>query len=341
MAEIAREINATLAARRKKAHDELERRKAEAYAAIPGLAALDEEINMSGIRLARQAMRGETAGAGAVDLSGEIEELGKRRESLLIAHGFPADYLKPRYECEYCEDTGTIVDPVTYETSRCNCYRRLYLDSIYQVSNILNGDGAGFDSFNEEYYSDTPNKKLYDSDVSPRKQILAIRNHCMDFIEGFENPKVPNLYFFGSAGTGKTFMAKSVGLELIKRGYTVLYLSAPNLFETIRRARFGMDGEGAEPASTYADLINTNLLIIDDLGTEPASDARYAELLTLLEARKTRSVHHPCKIIISSNLSTRLLFQTYNERIVSRIAGEFGALKFFGEDIRILKKYRD
>ena len=132
-------------------------------------------------------------------------------------------------------------------------------------------------------------------------------------------------------------MAKSTGLELLKRGYTVLYLSAPVLFDVIRRARFSPDD--SELDATYRDLVETQLLILDDLGTEPASDARYAEFMTLLEARKTRASHHTARTIISSNLDLKQIYQVYNERIASRILGEFETIKFFGDDIRILKKF--
>ncbi|MCX7774354.1 MAG: hypothetical protein N2376_14725, partial [Clostridia bacterium] len=85
-------------------------------------------------------------------------------------------------------------------------------------------------------------------------------------------------------------------------------------------------------------LITANLLILDDLGTEPGSDARYAELLTLLEMRKAQAKLHPSHTIISSNLDLKRLFQEYNERIASRIVGEFETLQFVGDDIRLIKK---
>jgi DNA replication protein DnaC len=83
-----------------------------------------------------------------------------------------------------------------------------------------------------------------------------------------------------------------------------------------------------------------NLLILDDLGTEPGSDSKYAELLSLLELRKAQGKNNIARTIISSNLDFKRLFQEYNERIASRIIGEFQALQFAGEDIRILKKLK-
>lgn len=340
MIEINREINAVLAARRKKAHEALEEKKVEVFNKIPKLNEIDEEITLSGIRFAQSLIRNASGHMDADDLSGRITRLSSERAGLLLSHGYKADYLEARYICPLCEDTGMIRDRNTLETRSCSCYRQLYLERLYQASNLLNDGGKGFEFFQDSFYSDIPDKKRYDSDLSPRAQIKSIRDHCLAFIDGFNNPGTPNLYFFGSAGTGKTFMAKSVGLELIKLGITVLYLSAPTLFEIIRKARYSSDGDEYNYDSTYRDLINVEFLILDDLGTEPASDARSAEFLTLLEARGARSRQHASKMIISSNLGNKLLYQLYHERIASRIAGEFDALKFFGDDIRILKKYK-
>lgn len=80
------------------------------------------------------------------------------------------------------------------------------------------------------------------------------------------------------------------------------------------------------------------LLIIDDLGIEPSSPARYAELLTILNTRQINNLTRPCKTIISTNIGPKQLFEFYTERVVSRIVGYFDRLMFVGEDIRTLKK---
>lgn len=337
MIRISREIKAILEARRDRARADLEERKAEVWRKVPELEALDRRIAMEGIRHARLLIRSQDM-SEAEALARRITDLKQEAQRLLVENGYPADYLEPRFTCRICGDTGLVTDPRTFETRACVCYRQLYLEKLYQVSNILDDGMTGFEHFDEMLFPDSPDRERYGSDISPREQILAIRDRCYAFIDHFSDPNPANLYFFGSAGTGKTFMAKSVGLELIKKGYTVLYLSSPTLFDVIRKARFSSDN--GEWDATYRDLVETQLLILDDLGTEPASDARYAEFLTLLEARKARSSQHIARTIISSNLHPRQIYQAYNERIASRIVGEFETLKFFGDDIRILKKMR-
>ncbi|HOQ75901.1 MAG TPA: ATP-binding protein [Thermoclostridium sp.] len=337
MVRINREIKSILESRRDKAMADLDQRKAEVLARIPELAALEQEITLEGIRHARTLTSNDSVMADTEAFAGRITALEQEKENLLVRNGYPADFLEPRFTCPVCGDTGLVTDKDSLETRPCACYRQLYLEKLYQVSNILDDGNTGFRHFDETLYSDKPDPKRYGSDISPREQILAVRDRCLSFIENFSEPTPANLYFYGAVGTGKTFMAKATGLELINRGYTVLYLSAPTLFEVIRKARFSSDDD--ELDATYRDLVETQLLILDDLGTEPASDARYAELLTLLEARKTRASRFTARTIISSNLDLKQLYQAYNERIASRILGEFEPIKFFGEDIRILKKY--
>lgn len=338
MVRINREIKSILESRRDKALAERDRRRAEVLAKIPELAELEQKIAMVGISHARRLIHGESGAADNDAVAERLNALKRERENLLVRYGYPPDYLEPRFTCSICADTGLVTNEHTLETKPCTCYRQLYLEKIYQVSNILDDGSTGFRYFDETLFADKPNPERYGYDISPREQILEIKERCLSFVEGFTDPNQSNLYFYGSTGTGKTFMAKSIGLELIRRGFTVLYLSSPTLFDIMNKARFSSGDEEAD--ATYRDLVETQLLILDDLGTEPASDARYAELLTLLEARKTRSSRYIARTIISSNLDLRQLYQVYNERIASRILGEFETIKFIGDDIRILKKYR-
>lgn len=335
MADIRRNLDMEFALRRDRALMDAERRKKEAMEKIPELSSLDAKITLSGIRYARSMLAGSESDMDAQALSEHIDTLNKRKEELLIAYGFPKDYLEPHFSCPICEDRGYVTSGSGQEVP-CSCYQKLYLEKLYAFSNILDDGETGFEFFDDSLFSDKADKK-YKSDVSPRAQINSIKEKCLEFIEKFDQKDTKNMYFFGPTGTGKTFMAKSIGLELIKKGYTVLYLSSPTLFSIVRRHRLNIE-YGAAADESYKNLITSNLLILDDLGIEPASDARYAELLTLLEMRKAQSKISIARTVISSNLDIKRLFQEYNERIASRIVGEFDTYQFIGDDIRIIKK---
>lgn len=159
----------------------------------------------------------------------------------------------------------------------------------------------------------------------------------MRFTENIDDPDERNLMFYGHAGTGKTFTARCVAKELLKKGRTVLYRSAPDLFDTIGRYKAQAYKEGRFDDPGYSFIYNAEVLIIDDLGTESPTPARYAELLNILNARDENSRKRACKTIIATNISPSKLFEYYDERVASRIIGNFDRLVFIGTDIRITK----
>ncbi len=203
-------------------------------------------------------------------------------------------------------------------------------------------------------------------DISPRENILSIKEICMDFVKNFDDPSGRNLFFSGSAGTGKTFMAGCVGNELLRKCRMVLYYSAPRMFDVINRYRMNFMKDQACDSREYDYIYNAELLIIDDLGTEAPSGAKFSELLNILNYRgsgtgsiEMKSIGEifnpeqggiiiggsgspkPRKTIISSNIGVRELYEYYDERIASRIIGGFDVIRFIGEDIRRIIKQQE
>ena len=85
----------------------------------------------------------------------------------------------------------------------------------------------------------------------------------------------------------------------------------------------------------YEHLLNVDLLIIDDLGTENINNMKFAELFTIINSRMLPQKDRVTKTIISTNLDLSNLSELYGERIISRFAGNYNICPFFGEDIRI------
>ena len=131
---------------------------------------------------------------------------------------------------------------------------------------------------------------------------------------------------------GKTFLSSCVANELIKKDKTVLYQSAPIMLDKIIDYKFGKSNENIVDA-----IYDVDLLIIDDLGTEIVNSIRVTELLNIINARLLNT-NKITKTIISTNLSLQDLFDTYEERIISRIIGNYNVCYFFGDDIRVKNK---
>ena len=195
-----------------------------------------------------------------------------------------------------------------------------------------------FSNFNIRIFSDKPNKDLYKSDLSPRENMQIIKEKVKYFIENFDNPEEKNLIFTGNTGVGKTFLTNCIANEMLQLGKTVLYQTAPVMFDEINDAKFGREHARFD---LYENILNVDLLIIDDLGTEKITDSKITELFTIINTRLLNQNHKITKTIISTNLNVDELFKTYTTRIGSRLAGNYRFLRFFGDDLRFKKSKKE
>jgi DNA replication protein DnaC len=315
----------------------LEQRREEVFQKIPEIVEIQNKINFLGLHYNKMILLGRCSSKTAsTELSGKLENLTKKKERLLVEAGYPTTYLDPIYKCPDCKDTGFIEQGTI--TEKCFCYKQLLIDQLYNQSNLKLVQTENFSTFNENYYPEKVDEKRYGIRKSPREQILGIKEKCHEFIDNFDSVKEKNLFFCGPAGVGKTFMANCIAYELMNRGRTVLYQSAPILFDTIAEYKIRSYKEKEWEDSYYKNIFSVDLLIIDDLGTETQTPSRYAELLNILNIRQTNNYTRPCKTIISSNIEINKIYEYYTERVASRIIGSFAIYRFAGEDIRKIKK---
>jgi DNA replication protein DnaC len=154
----------------------------------------------------------------------------------------------------------------------------------------------------------------------------------MNFVENFKQD-YHNILFYGTVGTGKSFLSGCVASELLKNGHSVIYFSSTGLFDNL--ARYTFDTKEKEALSAfYQDLYNCELLIIDDLGTEITNSFVASQLFSCLNERNLRKR----ATIISTNLSLEELRDRYSDRVFSRITSSYTICKLTGRDIRMIKK---
>lgn len=130
-------------------------------------------------------------------------------------------------------------------------------------------------------------------------------------------------------------MSNCIATELLKKGKTVIYQTAPVLIESV--IDFKMNRQKNLDSNFYQSILDCDLLIIDDLGTESLNSMKLSELFTILNTRILNLNNKITKTIISTNLSINNIFKNYEERIGSRIAGYYDIYYFFGEDLRFKK----
>lgn len=316
--------------KKRRAELDLEKRKEELYKKIPRIQEIEIELNNFAINTAKAILIG--GNSSLENLNKKVSELKVEKEKLLKENKISNSYLEPYYDCSICKDTGYI-QVENSASSLCSCLKQKLLDISYNKSNISNLSKENFDTFNHNIFSEKAEPEKYKINISPRQNMLTIKAKCIEFVENFDNPETHNLLFTGNTGLGKTFMSNCIANELIKKGKNVLYQTAPVLLETVIDNKMNKYKTSSQD-DFYKNVLEADLLIIDDLGTECLNSMKLSELFTILNTRLLNLNNKVTKTIISTNLNINNIFKNYEERIGSRIAGFYDIYYFFGDDLR-------
>ncbi len=291
-----------------------EQRTAEVYEKVEGYRQLSEQIASLSVSQGKKLLNGDDKALR--ELHASLRDLSAQKELLLTKAGYPADYLEPLYDCPDCKDTGYIGGV------KCHCLRQAVIDLLYEQSGIQETlKKENFNRLSYEYYEGESLERFRNT-VS----------ECKNFIKTFDSD-YHNLFFYGTVGTGKSFLSGCVARELLESGHSVIYFSAAGLFETLSRNMF--DYKNRDDALRFhEDLYGCDLLIIDDLGTEFTSNVSVSTFFSLLNERHLARK----STIISTNLSLEDLRNRYSDRIFSRITNQYTICKFTGPDIRMMQK---
>ena len=131
-------------------------------------------------------------------------------------------------------------------------------------------------------------------------------------------------------------MSNCIARELLKKGKTVLYQTAPVLLESVIDYKLNKHRNYSD--NILDSILETDLLIIDDLGTESLNSMKLSELFNIINTRILNLNQKITKTIISTNLNINEIFSNYEERIGSRIVGYYDIYCFFGDDLRFKKR---
>ena len=270
----------------------LDQRTEALHKEIPELEELQGQIIQLSFQQARnELLQPEQAQSTAARYARHMQALFERKQALLEEHGYPKDYLSPVYTCPDCHDTGYI------DGRPCHCLTKAQADFLYanaNLSDILLEEN--FDTFDSEYYDDTTvNDNL---SLTPKENINKLKDICLDFIKHFDDA-YDNLIFYGPTGVGKTFLTHCIAKELLDTGHTVVYLTSLQLFDILEKGRFGKDEESEQIRTKTDYLIHSDLLIIDDLGTELTNSFTISELYHFIEERHLQQK----STILSTNLT--------------------------------------
>ena len=298
----------------------------------PELEKINTDLNTLAISISKSVLSNNLEKKNELQM--QFNNLQSKKKLLYKQLNITDNFFLPQYECPLCNDTGYILDS-NNKSILCNCIKQKLFNIKYNSSNIGDLDKENFSSFNISLYSDEINKDKYKANISPQKNMENVLNIAKRFINNFDNPNEKNLLFIGNTGLGKTFLSNCIAYELLKKGKTVLYQSSINMLDAVIDCKFGKSDNNE---NIYNNILNVDLLIIDDLGTENINSIKFAELFNIINSRLLNQNNHITKTIISSNLNIENLFKNYDERIVSRLVGNYNICRFFGDDIRFIKK---
>lgn len=171
---------------------ECEKKKNLIYSQYKQLQEIDDELNSYAFSAIKNILSNESS-VSTSNLQERINLLNKEKKKILKENNILEEDLEPNYECKICNDTGYILN--SYPTTLCNCIRQKLFDIEYNKSNINNLEKENFNCFNINLYSDEVNLEKYKSNISPRQNIINIKNIAENFINNFDNPEEKNLIF--------------------------------------------------------------------------------------------------------------------------------------------------
>ena len=304
-------------------HHKLEERRKEIYARLPVVKQLEAEIAERSVACAKKLLEGDKS---VLDrLKEDLKDLREQKALIIRAAGYPDDYLELHYRCPDCRDTGLI------DGRKCHCFLQAQMKLLHAQSNLEDVlERENFKALSYEYYDDT--EILPQLGITNAAYMRRVVAGCKEFVRVFDK-KHDNLLFTGSTGVGKTFLTNCIARELMDDFHSVIYLTASDLFDVFSRNKFDYDN-AEDMKDMYRFILDCDLLIIDDLGTELNNSFTSSRLFYCINERMNMSR----STIISTNLTLARLRDSYTDRVTSRIMSGYKIIPLYGGDIRLLKK---
>ena len=277
----------------------------------PEYESIRRQLAAAGIALARARSDGQDATA----LESEYNALLAKKDAMLASLGYP-EGVKPVFACAKCQDTGI------FDNAPCSCVKKKINEIIKSKLKTSNVPAFRFDNFDASVVpNDTQRERL-------TKLYASMQKMCAKF----PDTKHLNVVLSGKTGVGKTCVFSAVANDLVSRGFSVLFLTA---FELNSRFLKYHTSPLSERALYMTDLIESDMLIIDDLGSEPMLKNVTTEyLLCVLSERTARGKH----TFITTNLSSGDILSRYDERVFSRVFDKRNSLSITmgGDDLRLV-----
>lgn len=311
--------------RRMSAENEFKRKNSEIEQKCPEVIEINKQLARTSIELSKLIVKGnsESFNENFNKIKENNIQAQQMIKNLLNLYGYPEDYLYVKYKCPICNDRGYLPSG-----ERCSCfYELLNKYSAQELNKSANMPLCDFGHFSLKYYEE----KFEQNGLDCYRKMSDNLHFCKKYAECFSQSS-ESLFLIGKTGVGKTHLSLSIAKVVIEKGFTVAYGSVLNYLRFIEKEHFGRSESNNK--DTLQTLINIDLLVLDDLGSEFQTGFYESVLYNIINSRLNMGL----PTIISSNLSTNELQSRYNDRIISRIFGLYNIILCVGQDIRQIKR---
>jgi len=155
---------------------------------------------------------------------------------------------------------------------------------------------------------------------------------AVDYCKTFDIRENKKAILAGSYGLGKSHLSVGVTKYLMSKGHTCIFISVPKLFTRIKST---WEKESSVRELELLEALETvDLLVLDDLGAEGASQWQVNKLFEVIDSREGKHT------IFTTNLDSQSLGKRIGKRNFDRLFYKADEIYFEGESHRWKDKRR-
>lgn len=305
------EIRAALAELRRTERDDAAKRLAAARSdlnfAQAERALARAQINIAVARVKRTADFGK--------LNTDLKEAQTAYDEALRRTGVD---INVHFRCDKCLDEGFDRDG-----KPCECIKDDYIALLKKY--------CGADNIPPFTFEDDLSRQL---GCSQSEDLAFLYAQLKNFCDNFDRSHVKVIFLCGKPGIGKSSLAYATANELLSKGRSVCFMTAFEFNNAMLRYH---TSPIASRAAIMEPVTDSDLLVIDDLGTENVLRNVTCEYLyNVIDTR----ISHGRPLLVTSNLDPESLMNRYGERTVSRMLNKAYSKAYMidGDNLRLQGK---
>jgi DNA replication protein DnaC len=210
-------------------------------------------------------------------------------------------------DCPHCHGLGylrtdlPVGHPDFGKLEVCVCRRAKITNAVrqrlYALSHLDELQHLTFETFNPRGH-----KGLAEMQANSLQMASNQAKHYAETLEGW-------LFLQGGSGCGKTHLAAAAANYAVSMGVPTLFLTVPDLLDTLR---FAYDSEDTTFEERFDEIRNARLLVLDDFGTQNATGWAQEKLFQITNYRYINK--------LPTIFTTNLVLDDIETRLRSRLA---------------------